>query len=298
MERTRNPALAALVIALVLFGVSPVLLRSLLDGADPLGLLSLRWVAAALLFLPLALPARSWPRRDLWLAAGLGVVGIVGGSVPFTYGLQTVPAGTASLLLGTMPVWVALLAVVVGGERARGRLVVGLALSLAGVAALAGAPSTGGASTAAFLAGVALVLGSGVSFAVYLFGLAGLAARHGALSATAATTVLGALPMVVLARGGEVRLAAAFDMREWAVLALLVGGSSVLGMLLWSAGLRHRPTSHGALAITVVPLITVAAGALFLHEQLGPATAVSAVFCIAGVAIGCGVRLSPERQAT
>lgn len=281
----------------MLWGIAPVLLRSLLDSADPLGLVSLRWVAAALLLLPLALPARRWPRRDLLVGAGLGVVGIVGGNVPFAYGLQTVPAGTASLLLGTLPIWVALLAVVVGGERARMRLAVGLGLSLVGVAVLAGAPSAGGASPTAFLAGVSLVLLSGVFFAVYLFGLTRLAARHDALTTTAITTVLGALPLAALAHGGDVRIAAALDGSEWVLLAVLVVGSSVLGMLLWTAGLRNRPASHGALLITLVPLITVAAGALFLDEQLRVVTALSAVLCVAGVAIGSGVRLSPARQA-
>jgi len=68
------------------------------------------------------------------------VVGILGIFLPFgaiTWGQQYIPAGLASILNATMPLFTYLLSLATGGEKLGGQRVIGLALGFAGIVILA-----------------------------------------------------------------------------------------------------------------------------------------------------------------
>src|SRR5204862_7885537 len=75
--------------------------------------------------------------RDLPLIALCGLAGMTGYQLLLNAGERVVPAGTASLLVATAPVYSSLLAVAFLGERSSGRRWVGSAVALAGTALIA-----------------------------------------------------------------------------------------------------------------------------------------------------------------
>ena len=99
-------------------------------GLGPAGLAVARLAvaSAALALGALALRVR-WPalrvrrpaRRDLPLIAVCGLAGMTGYQLLLNAGERVVPAGTASLLVATAPVYASLLAVGLLGERASRR---------------------------------------------------------------------------------------------------------------------------------------------------------------------------------
>src|SRR5690242_15933873 len=135
-------------------------------GLGPAGLAVARLAvaSAALTLAALALRAR-WPafrvrkpaRGDLPLIAVCGLAGMTGYQLLLNAGERVVPAGTASLLVATAPVYASLLAVAFLGERSSRRRWAGNAVALAGTALIAASHGLGfGVSALVVLAAAVL----------------------------------------------------------------------------------------------------------------------------------------------
>ena len=127
--------------------------------------------------------------------------------------------------------------------------------------------------------GAALMLAAALGWGLY-----SLAGRGGTapLKATAANFLL-ATPLVALAvlpagLGGT--------QPEGIALAVVAGAvTSGLGYALWYAVLPGLGAQRAAVAQLTVPVIAIAAGALFLGERLSPAALVAAAVVLGGVAL-------------
>lgn len=116
--------------------VSPVLLAGLLYLGSGIGLWIIRFVRDCG-FGASMLPAREWP----WLIGAI-IAGGVLGPILLMYGLSRTSAGNASLLLNLESVFTALLAWILFREGTDRRIVLGMALIVAGGAVLTGMPGT------------------------------------------------------------------------------------------------------------------------------------------------------------
>jgi len=161
-------AILAALIAALLFGAStplaklllgevpPILLAGLLYLGSGLGLWLIRLARDRALIAP-RLPAGEWP----WFLAAIASGGVLG-PLLLMYGLTRTTAGDASLLLNLEAVFTALLAWIVFRENADRRVVLGMALIVAGGALLAWSPGAlmpGGARGAVAIAGASLCWG-------------------------------------------------------------------------------------------------------------------------------------------
>jgi len=136
----------------------------------------------------------------------------------YAIGREGTELGTAAMLLKTSPLWVALLAPVVVGERPGPRVWLGLALGLGGVATVYGLPA--GERT-----GILLCLGAGVLAAFAYMSLRALARTDGTVTVVLAFSLfltLAALPFL-----GGLEAVRAWTPRQW----LLLGASGLLGTL-------------------------------------------------------------------
>jgi len=83
----------------------------------------------------------------------------------------------------------------------------------------------------------------------------------------------------------------------WASVAYVVVGATVLPYLLNSWALVRVKSSVVAIYILVQPIVAGALGRVFLHETLGPNTAVAAGLVVAGVLLSAYTpRLLPARD--
>ena len=198
--RDRYGPMAGGLLAVVMWGLAPVATRAAVAHLAPVPLLVLRLGLAAVVLLPWAVPVfgRLRPGQAGRLVAA-GLLGLVGYNLPVTVGLQWLPAATAGLLLATEPVWVMVLSYLFLAERAGGRAWLGSAVALGGVLVLAGPGALAGAGGYRALAGAGLVLGGTLAFGAYTIVLRPLSQAFGAVRATAASTVVGALPYLAFA---------------------------------------------------------------------------------------------------
>ena len=118
-------------------------------------------VASAVLALAAPLMGVRRPKRgDLPLIALCGLAGMTGYQLLLNAGERVVPAGTASLLVATAPVYASLLAVAFLGERSTRRRWAGSAVALAGTALIAASHGLGFGASALIVLAAAVLQGS------------------------------------------------------------------------------------------------------------------------------------------
>ncbi|HET6183386.1 MAG TPA: DMT family transporter [Acetobacteraceae bacterium] len=208
----------------------------------------------------LAVPAQA--RLPLLCAALLNVTAWMGLT---TVSMLWLPAGEAATLAYTMPVWAALLALPVLGERLGPARMVALALGLGGVWLLV---RHGFGRDAAKLPGIAAALIAALAFALGTV----LAKRRklplAPLAATAWQVGLGCAPLLVAGLLFERPHLLAMAWYAWAALGYTAVISLGVCYLAWFGALRRLPAGTAAIGMLLTPVIGVLASAATLGEPL------------------------------
>jgi drug/metabolite transporter (DMT)-like permease len=226
----------------------------------------------------LSVPRPLWPR--LLVASLLNVTAWMGLA---SFSLLWLSAAEATIVCYTMPVWAALMAWAVLGERPGPARIAGLLLALSGLALLV--LGHGVAVGLEKAPGVALGLGSAI-----LFSLGTVTTKRWPLglpptSSTVWQVGLGILPLAVLAAVFDRPDVGALSAMNWALLAY--GGVFALGLcyLSWFAALRRLPASLASLGTLLTPMVGVASAALFLGEPFGWREASALALTLSGVGL-------------
>jgi drug/metabolite transporter (DMT)-like permease len=197
--------------------------------------------------------------------------------------LAYIPAATLAFLFYTYPAWVALFAALSGRERIDLRRGLALALSLAGIVLMVGAPMP---ATSATLhpVGVALVLGAAIVYALYIPLIGRLQA--GLDPAAASTYVVLATAVLFAALGvatGNFRLT--LPPAGWAAVAAIALVSTTLGFIAFLRGLAVLGPVRTAIVSTVEPFWTAVLGLLVLAQPIGPAALLGGALIAAAVVL-------------
>jgi drug/metabolite transporter (DMT)-like permease len=264
--------------AMLAFAANSLLCRMALADAsvDPATFGAVRLLAGALVLAAIA-RARSLPRaRPDGFAAAM-LFGYVAG---FSYAYVTLPTGTGALILFGAVQLTMIGAGLRAGERFRATGWLGLALAIAGLAALL-APGV----SAPPLAGALLMAGAGVAWGLY--SLRG----RGAGEPVAATTgnFVRAAPMA-LALWLAVALAAPAGTVHASPrgLALAVASGALtsgLGYVIWYAALPALNALRAATVQLSVPPLAALAGVLVLGEALTLRLALALATILGGIAL-------------
>ncbi len=216
-----------------------------------------------------------------WLLLARGIWGYAALSCGF-YAMTKLPLAEATMIQYLHPVFTAMLAAVVLGERADRSLVASVLLGSAGVL-LVTKPAFLFASGGATLdpLGVAAALGGAVLTAVAYVGVRELSRTEHPL------VIVLWFPMVALPASVPATIASGVWPQGWEWLALLgVGVLAQIGQVCLTRGLVLEPAGR-AMAISYVQIAFATLwGVLFFGEVPGVPTLLGALLVVAGTAIG------------
>lgn len=227
--------------------------------AFPVFLLLMRWQGVRL---PRPAP------RDLAVLVVQAGAGSVGYTTLLISGLALTSAADAGVVIGTLPVVTAMIAVMVLGERPGRRLLVAIGLAAAGMMAVAAGGGAGGDGGASSLAGALLVLGAVVCEGLFILLNKKLRIPIAPLALSTVMTGLGfiaaGLPALILERPwAAVPETAALLGVAWYALV-----PTVIGFVLWYAGAARVSGAEAAPFTALAPVSAVALAALVLGEAV------------------------------
>jgi len=280
---------AGLLMTTMLWGGSFAAIKRALQYLAPFELILMRFLPASIVFaFGLAFVDRSAVRdmiKKEWLLLGvMGLTGIVCYNWALNTGEQSIPAGTASLLVALNPIFVFALSAVFLGERVAWWRIMGLLVALAGLFVVIRFGS-GRALDFGYLRGVFITILAPLSWSIYSVVGRSLSRRYSPFTVTSVTTIVGTLPLLTMADGPLLDKLWMMPWDVWASLAYLALGCTVVGLTVWSTALRTLGASRAAGFIYLVPMWGVGLGAVLLNEPVTWALVSGAAIVVAGVAL-------------
>jgi len=253
-----------------------------------------RFFIASLVFVPWFI-ARGKPRlrrSDYPRVIVCGATGVTLYNFLQNQGLKTAGAIDGSIIASMAPVFIALLAVTVLGEKISKVQIAGIVLALFGSAVVVTNGSTDfGNMDTARLIGDTLILITGVCWAVYSTVLKGLLQRYDSTVLLMYTTWIGTLLLLPLAMLEPAPDWANIAGSEWLHLIYLGIFASGLAYLLWNKALSQVPAATAGAFLYLIPLFASIMAAFFLHEQLGMYTVLGGMAVLLGTYLA---NLSPK----
>lgn len=280
----RRAAEIACVGIMVIWAANFVVVKSTIPVLTPVGYAFLRFAMAGVVLLAIC----RWregsiaiPRHDILPLAGLGFLGFGLYQMLWSTALFSTSVGNSALLIGSTPVFTALVAGALGFDRLDRTKVLGIAIAFGGVAVVAAGH---GLTFGSGALGDLLTIGAAVSWAVYVSLGAGILRRFTALRATAWTVAFGT---AWLAPVGLVQLAgvdwAAVEPSQIAALAYSGLLSSALGnvVVFWGVALLG-PTRITNLQF-LPPALAIVFAFVFLGDPILPTQVLGGLVIVGGV---------------
>ncbi len=279
---------AVLALGVCVVAWASILIRYALDaGASPLAIAALRMTIAAAVLAPFAWPRLrvEGPRLTRADRRTMIVCGVVLAAHFATWisSLAYTSVASSAVLVTTNPVWVGVLSWLVLRERPRASMIAGIALAMAGSAAvfLADDPAAGQASDP--LPGNVLALVGALAASIYLLLGRRLRDRVSLLLyvwivyAVAAATLL----VIAIVAGETLWL----SLPALACIAGLALGPQLLGHTAFNYALRHLAAPVVAVAILGEPVGSAILAWLLFGEAVGPGQLAGFGLLLAGIAL-------------
>ena len=294
-QQVSNAITVSLVVLTALFiGLNYTVMKWALDHTTPLALAALRTTVGAPVLLAVAMARRErFPRtREQWWAVwwiSLAITTVSSGFL--VLGISRLSPGLAAMLSATMPLFTAIIAMLVIAELPGRRGYIGLVVGLFGAICLA-VPALGSGNTTL---GIIFALISSVSWAI------------GAVLNKRLPGALAISPLMLVALQisfSAVCLHAAVPfLEDWSdtslnwglILPLLYAGipSLAVTFYLFASVLRRAPAIQGAAVAYLTPFFGVLFSWVLVGDRLGRVEMVGGLLVIVGVAV-----LSSDRKET
>ena len=255
----------------------------------PLSKLSLDWLGGGWLTVvrfAIAAPVLAWfGRRGLRAAltpriAAAGAIGFGAVIMLQNAGIERTSVSHAALVVGAVPVLVALMAAALGHGVARPAAWAGYGLALGGIAMVAG-----GGGSGSTLSGDALVLGSVALSATFIVVQPRLLAGRDPAAVTAVQFAAGGLVALPHALTFEGLPPAPVEAGPAVALAALALAGTVLPFWLFAFGQAHVAANTAGAFLNLEPLVGVAVGWVGFHEAVGANQLLGGVAVLAGIAL-------------
>lgn len=292
-------ALAAVVFAVTMWGLIPVAMRYLVTELSPETAMVLRLYPAGLLaaVVVLFVGVRKIAWRDWLRIAIAALAGNLGYQILAAYGMQTVPASWTGLLFGLEPVFIALFAVLLAGDRLTPWLVGGIFVSILGTAALM-LGSTLAPSGDISLFGLMLVTLSTMGWGIYTVVIRPASQKYGSLQVASLAMALSALPMPLFVTADFPAEVAGMSATAWAAVGFVVVFGTFLATAAWNYALGHMESAIAGIFLYIQPVVAAIGGILLLGEKMTWPLLLGGGLIILGVAIAqFGPRMTRKRIA-
>jgi drug/metabolite transporter (DMT)-like permease len=238
----------------------------LTHGFQPLAYATIRYAAATSLFWLFTWSReRSFriARRDLRYIA-IAAAMIFANQLCFVYSIDKTSAATVTLFLGTTPIFIGVVASVIGLERMGRGFWTAAAVSIVGVAFVAS--GSGGFSGHIF--GDGLAVSTALTWAMYSVAITPLMRRYSPFRISALVLAIGWLPIAAVGLPQTTSQTFHFGWLMWVCFGFAVVGPLFLTNILWFTAISRVGPSRASLFSNMQPALGVIFALVLLGEHL------------------------------
>jgi drug/metabolite transporter (DMT)-like permease len=280
-----------LLLTVVIWSLNITVTKYILEhGFQPLAYAAVRYGFATAIFLMLTLVLE----RSLRIGGpahlrhvGAAAFALFLNQICFVYALKLTTATTVALILGTMPVFAALMARHAGVERATRHFWLGAGVSFGGVALVA---AGSGGDVSGDLAGILIAVGISATWAAYSVAIAPLMRMYSPFRISAVVLSLMSLALIAIASPQIADQELDLGWRVWLSFAFAVVGPLVLTNVLWFRAVHHVGPSRASLFANLQPFLAALFALILLSEPF------SAWQIAGGALIGAGILLAGRAE--
>jgi drug/metabolite transporter (DMT)-like permease len=219
--------------------------------------------------------------KDLLPMAALGCFGVATAQTGFTFGVSLTSAASTGLIFATAPVWGLVLGAVLGLEHPTRRGVLGLALSIVGVAFVVFEGLGAGDDS---LLGDLFVLLAAVCVGSYAVLSMPLLERHTPLAVATYPVLFGAPFLVILSSPQALSLAwGSVGIGPWSAVAYSAVFATAFAFAGWQRGLSRIGANRALVYQYLITGVGVTSGIIFFGETLGVNKIVGGAVILLGV---------------
>jgi drug/metabolite transporter (DMT)-like permease len=274
----------------ILWGASWPAGKILAQAGPPMHAAAWRFsVAVIALLVWLVIANKGLPKLSIKQALGMiagGAVGVFGYAYCFMYGLQSVPAGRASLVVTLNPVMTTLMAALIFGERFNRRIALGMMLAFVGGIIVLTHGEPWKLFSGELGKGELLLLGCAIAWSSYTLMGKKLLQGVPALTATTYTSCAGLVLLWAAALAFEPSISPLGLRGEvHGAIAFLGLGATVLAYVWYFKGVADLGASTAASYISLVPVFGVLSSVLYLGESVDASLLVGGALAVAGVVL-------------
>jgi drug/metabolite transporter (DMT)-like permease len=256
----------------------------LIHGFKPLAYATTRYFAATALFWAFTYAReRSFTIRwrDSRLIAAAALMIFVN-QLGFVYSIKLTTASTVALVLGTTPIFIGILASLVGLERPSSTFWAAAAISFFGVGLVAYGASGGFSGD---ILGGLIAVGTAATWGAYSVAIAPLMRRYSPFRISALVLALGWVPLALCSIPQVRSQDFSFDWAMWLGFAYAVVGPLFLTNILWFTAIDRVGPSRASLFANLQPFFAVVFALLLLSEHLNRWEVAGGFAIAAGIAL-------------
>jgi drug/metabolite transporter (DMT)-like permease len=279
--------IVALAVAVLLWGTSYALVKTISAEVPPITIALLRTVISLPLLIPLAFYKGNGAAalRSNWKALlALGISGVAAYQVLQNIGITMTSTSEAGVLLNSDPIFIAILSAAFLKEKIGRYKAIGIAVAFVGVSVIVLRSGVSVGAGAISIAGDIFAILAALSWAIYSVHGKRVLEKGNTYDVTAFASLMGAIVLAPLTLGVE-GVALPSDLTTWLILVFLGLGASGTAYLMWYVAVKGSNASDAGVALFFVPLIAVTVGILFMGEELSLLFGVGTALVLIGVTI-------------
>lgn len=273
----------------VIWALNFSVVKASLSEIDPYSFNSIRFILASGLIWLIILWKKAWftiPRKD-WIP--LILIGLIGNLLYqwlFIVGIDLTLSANAAVMLGTIPIWIAIFSHFFTDEKMNLMKLIGVILAFAGVAAIV----AGGENPLSFVSdtftGDVIIVLAAITWAIYTIRSKRFLRNYTPLQFSGVMTAVGAVFLTGL-------MIISPETTEWSAVSLPAHGGMVysgalsigLAYLIWNNGIVEVGPVKTSVYQNLVPVLGLIFGIVLLNESLMPIQYAGAAVVVLGIVI-------------
>ncbi len=277
----------SLIFVAVIWALNFSIVKVALEEVDPHSFNILRFVFASILLTYVAYRrghSLKVQKEHFWKLVGLGILGNVIYQLLFIVGIKYTYAANAAVMLGTIPIWVALLSQFFTDEKLTLYTGLGVGFAFLGVALIITGSSDPLSFESETFMGNLITLLAALCWAIFTILSRRYLKYYSPMQFSAFMSVVGLAGLLVIGLPSLVRLD--WSQISWAGYGgLFYSGALSVGLayIIWNQGIKKIGAVRTAAYQNLVPVLGLGFGLILLGEELSFLQYIGAAFVIAGI---------------